>query len=304
LVVVTTVLGAFISIQARINGELGHRLQDGYFAAVISFGSGLVVLTIVVVISRPGRRARSALFTALRTRAIPWWYFIGGACGAMLVLSQGVSATLLGVALFTVAMVAGQTLSALVVDRRGIGTMPPKSITWPRAVGTFLMVAAVVCAVSGDLTGTSSWTLMLMPFTAGLLVSFQQAINGQVKQKTSSALIATWNNFGVGTVVLVIIFVVHGLSTHWPTQLPTAPWLYAGGLMGIVFIAGTAILVKHIGVLILGLCSIAGQLIGSLLLDLVAPTPGHGLSWTTVAGTGLALLAIAVTALPARRRGP
>ena len=36
--------GAMIAIQARANGELSHRLNNGLQAALISFGSGLIIL--------------------------------------------------------------------------------------------------------------------------------------------------------------------------------------------------------------------------------------------------------------------
>ena len=55
---------------------------------------------------------------------------------------------LLGVALFTVATVTGQTLSGLLVDRLGIGPAGKKSITGIRVLGSVLTIAAVAWAVS------------------------------------------------------------------------------------------------------------------------------------------------------------
>ena len=42
------VCGAGIALQSRINGELGHRLGDGFTAAAISFGSGLIILIVTL----------------------------------------------------------------------------------------------------------------------------------------------------------------------------------------------------------------------------------------------------------------
>lgn len=53
------------------------------------------------------------------------------------------------------------------------------------------------------------------------------------------------------------------------------------------------------GVLLLGLGTIAGQLVGALLLDVFVPATGEQLSATAVAGTALTLVAVA--AVPARR---
>lgn len=82
------VLGALVAGQSRINGELGHRLADGYLAAIISFGVGLVLLSVGVVFTRHGRSAFGSLIDAVRTGSVPRWYFLGGVCGAILVLSQ------------------------------------------------------------------------------------------------------------------------------------------------------------------------------------------------------------------------
>ena len=52
-------VGVLTAIQARINGQLGLRLDDGFVAAAISFGSGLAVL---------GNGKRLALLSELHQR--------------------------------------------------------------------------------------------------------------------------------------------------------------------------------------------------------------------------------------------
>ena len=46
--VIALLCGALVALQSRINGELGSRLGDGFTAAAISFGSGLVILAIAL----------------------------------------------------------------------------------------------------------------------------------------------------------------------------------------------------------------------------------------------------------------
>ena len=57
-----------------------------------------------------------------------------------------------------------------------------------------------------------------------------------------------------------------------------------------------------LGVLLLGLGMISGQLIGSLVLDLVVPAEGHELGIPTVVSTIVTLLAVSLTILGGRRR--
>jgi transporter family-2 protein len=298
------VFGAFVALQSRINGELGRALGDGYLAAVISFGSGLVVLCIAMLASRVGRRGLGRVVSAVRDRRTPVWYVLGGGAGAFLVLSQGLTASALGVALFTVATVCGQTLSGLLLDRRGLGTMAPKPLTVPRVAGSMLALVAVVWAVSAQLQGDIPVWMIVMPFLAGLGIGWQQAVNGQVRGIAGSALTATFVNFVVGTTVLLVAFGIHTAVAGLPNGLPGDPWLYVGGLIGVVFIAGAAVAVRITGVLLLGLATIAGQLVMSLVLDLAVPAVGHTVAWTTVAGTALTLVAVGIASVPARRAAP
>jgi transporter family-2 protein len=100
--------------------------------------------------------------------------------------------------------------------------------------------------------------------------------------------------------VLVVAGLVHESIVGWPTHLPGNPVLYLGGLTGTLFIALSTIVVRTTGVLLLGLGSVAGQLVTSLLLDLTLPVDGRVVAWTTIAGTLLTLVAVAIAAVPSR----
>jgi transporter family-2 protein len=294
--------GAGIATQSRINGELGRQLNDGFAAAAISFGSGLVIVLIALAFSRSGRRGARQVAFAVRTRRIPFWYVLGGGAGAFLVLTQGLVAGILGVALFTIGIVAGQTISGLFIDRRGLGTMQPKPLTVQRLVGSVLALIAVGIAVSAQLSTAVPLWMLVLPFLAGTGTGWQQAVNGQVREIAESALTATLINFTVGTLVLVIALLIDSTVQGWPAHLPTAPWLYLGGAIGVFFIAAAAVLVPVIGVLLLGLGTIAGQLVTSLVIDQIAPAAGQTTAVTTVVGTGLTLVAVGIAAVPARKR--
>ena len=294
-------VGVFTAIQSRVNGELGRALADGYLAAVISFGSGLLILAVALAVWTPGRRGLRAAFGSVREGATPWWYLCGGAGGALFVLSQGITGAVLGVALFTVAVVCGQTISGLAIDRNGIGHTPPAAITVTRLVGSALALVAVGVAVSAGFGGDLPAWMLLLPFASGLAVAVQQAVNGQVRRVAGSALTATFMNFLVGTTVLLIACLVHEAIVGLPERMPTNPLLYLGGLIGAIFIGGAVIVVRVTGVLLLGLGSVAGQLVMSLVLDLVLPAAGRVVVASTVVGTVLTLVAVVIAAIPSRK---
>lgn len=301
--------GLAIPVQGRINGALGALLDDGIAAALISFSTGLVVMILVTLVVPSARTGALQIIPSVRERRFPPYYVAAGAIGAFFVFTQSLTIGILGVALFTVAVVMGQSLSGLLVDRAGIGPGGRRSATPMRVVGVVLTVLSVIWAVSprfGTAGDASNWLVpVLLPIAAGVLMSFQQAMNGTAAVHYGTPLAATLMNFVAGTVVLLTAWLVKLALAGPGNRLPSEWWYYLGGPMGCVFIALGALLVRSLGVLLTGLCMIGGQLVGSLLLDLVVPAPGTIVVFATVAGTLLTLCAIILTTLPwPRSPGP
>ncbi|XAS67857.1 DMT family transporter [Micrococcaceae bacterium Sec5.7] len=300
--------GLAIPVQGRINGALGARLDDGIAAAVVSFSIGLVVMIIISLVLPKGRAGLARILPAVRERAFPPVYVMAGAIGALFVFAQSFTVGLLGIALFTVATVTGQTVSGLLVDRLGIGPAGKKRVTGIRVIGCVLTIAAVAWAVSprfGTAGGPGStgepgqWLLpVLLPVLAGFLMSFQQAMNGTATVHYGTPIAATLVNFIAGTTILWIAWGIKAVTMGPANPLPGEWWYYLGGPMGCVFIGLGALLVRSLGVLVTGLGMIAGQLLGSLGLDLLFPAPGTVVALTTVLGTVLTLGAIVLATLP------
>ncbi|MFI6821809.1 DMT family transporter [Micromonospora sp. NPDC050187] len=296
--------GLAVALQSRINGELGVRLGDGIAAAVVSFGLGLLVLLVLVPAVPTGRRGLRRLRTALTAGTLRPWQCLGGVCGALLVATQGLTIGTLGVAVFTVAVVAGQTGSSLAVDRAGLGPTGRQPVTANRLAGAALTVVAVLIAVGDRLGDPGTLALALLPLLGGLAIAWQQAVNGQVRAASGSALTATLVNFVVGTLALLVALAVDLLVRGLPTGgFPSEPWFYLGGPIGILFIALAAAIVRFTGVLLLGLATIAGQIVGAVLLDVVLPTEASHPGPTTLLGAALTLVAVLIAALgpPVRR---
>nr|WP_228484753.1 DMT family transporter [Microbacterium cremeum] len=294
-------IGVMTAVQARINGQLGVRLDDGFVAAVISFGSGLAILLALSAALPVGRAGFGRLVEGVRHRRIPWWMLAGGAAGALTVATQGLAVGLIGVSLFTVGVVAGQTVSGLLLDRAGFGPAGVVAVTVPRLIGGALALIAVSLALAGDgLAGVPLW-MALLPVLAGAGIAWQQATNGRLRQSVGTPLTATLVNFAGGTILLAIAAVLHVVLVGEPRALPADPWLYLGGAIGVVYIALGAAIVQYTGVLLLGLGAVVGQLCTSVLIDAVWPTPtGPGLA-QELAMVTVALVSVVVAAVPWRR---
>lgn len=294
--------GVLVAGQSRVNGELGVAMGDGALAALISFSSGLLILSLAMAVSAKARAGFATIVAELRAGALPWWGVLGGLGGAFLVLTQGLTAGILGVALFSVAVVAGQTLGAMWIDHRGLLGVLRVRLSPPRVVGALLVVVGVVVSVEVWAGSASAlgWAFIL-PLVSGAGTGVQQALNGRLRNRASSALAATFINFTVGTSALIVVWLVLLPVTGGPDALPTQWWLYAGGLLGTLFIPIQTITVHRIGVLGLGVSLVTGQILGSLGLDYFLPVGDFRLGLWTVVG---ALLTIVGSALVTVARKP
>lgn len=294
-------IGAMTAIQARINGVLGVRVDDGIVAGLISFTVGLVVLVVVTLSLRSARAGAARLWHGIRSRSIPVWMLLGGACGALTVSTQGVTAGVLGVSLFTVGVVAGQTLHGLVLDRIGFGPAGVVAVTPGRVLGGALALAAVGISLSGDVIASTPLWLVLLPFAAGVGIAWQSGANGRLAQRVHSPMTATLMSFIAGTIVLLIASGISVAVQGMPEMPPAEPWLYAGGLLGFLYILLGAFIVAHTGVLLLGLGSILGQLSTSVVIDLLWPPVAGPAPWQVIAMVVVAVASVLV-AVPWRRR--
>lgn len=292
--------GGLVAIQSQVNGrlaeEIGSGMRAGVLAAVVSFGGGLLVLVTATALHPGHRRRFRVLVAAVRDRRLLPLELIGGLLGAFLVASQGLTVATIGVALFSVAITAGQSASALLVDHLGFGPAGHQRLSVPRAVAAVFAVAAVVVATAERLTAGVSATvvgLAGLALLAGAGTSVQQALNGRVSRHVGP-WVTTLNNFAVGTAGLLVVLALSFLVRGEITGLPAEPWLYTGGPMGIVFIWLAALLVRVRGVLVLSLSVIAGQVIVASVLEALSSDTRIGpAGWIaaalTVAGVLLAL---------------
>ena len=289
--------GVMIALQARANGELSYRLDNAPQAALVSFSSGLFFVALYAIFSPAVKAGITRLRTAVRTGAIPRWRLLAGALGGSFVALQTSVVPLIGVAVYSVASLAGQTATSLIVDRIGLTGGGPKLIS-PRRVGAALItVLAVLVSVLDKIEAHSfSFIAVGLAVIAGALVGVQRALNGQINEFSNQSYTTSLLNFITGTPFLVLFILVLLLFGKIELQtLPSGPWwIYTGGIIGVIYIAATSLIVQHLGVLTFTLFSVGGQLFGSLLLDLYAPSEGVSVSWYLVTGIAMTYVGVVV----------
>jgi transporter family-2 protein len=289
--------GVMIALQARANGELSHRLDNAPQAALVSFSSGLFFVAIYALVSPSVKAGIIRLRTAVNNGDIPRWRLLAGALGGSFVAIQTSVVPLIGVAVYSVASIAGQTATSLIVDRIGLTGGGPKLISPRRVAAALITVFAVVVSVSDKLEAHSfSFIAVALAVAAGALVGVQRALNGQINEHSHESYTTSLLNFITGTSFLVIfILILVSVGRIELQPLPNGPWwIYTGGIIGVIYIAFTSLIVQHLGVLTFTLFSVGGQLFGSLLLDLYAPSQGVSVSWYLVTGIAMTYIGVVV----------
>jgi len=279
--------GAMIALQARANGELSHRLNNGLQAALVSFGSGLLIIFVITLFNSTIKEGIKNLRKAVANKEIARWKLFAGALGGSFVAIQTQIVPLIGVAIYSVASIAGQTAMSLVVDRIGLTGGGKKLISPRRVLAAVLTVLAVLVSVWDRIDANNlSMFAVTAGGIAGAIVGIQRALNGQINEYSHQSFTTSLLNFITGTSFLLIL-IVAGLilGRNELSPLPSGPWwIYTGGVIGVIYIAFTSTIVQHLGVLTFTLFSVGGQLVGSLVIDLVSPTEGVSVSAYLVTG--------------------
>ena len=287
--------GLMIALQARANGELSHRLNNGLEAALVSFGSGLIIIAVIAAFNPAIKEGIKNLRSAVANKEIARWKLLAGALGGSFVAIQTHIVPLIGVAIYSVASIAGQTAMSLVVDRIGLTGGGKKLISRRRVAAAVLTVLAVFVSVFDRIDAKNlSLFAVVLGCIAGAVVGVQRALNGQINEYSHQSFTTSLLNFITGTSLLLLLIlggVLIGKIELVP--LPAGPWwIYTGGVIGVIYIAFTSTIVQHLGVLTFTLFSVGGQLVGSLVIDLISPTNGVNVSVYLVTGIVMTYLGV------------
>lgn len=137
------------------------------------------------------------------------------------------------------------------------------------------------------------WPMILMATLAGVLVIVSRSVNGRLSLSTSPLVASFWNH-AVGAGAILLAGLAFGGLMPARTAVADAPaFAWAGGTVGVVFIALGSYLVPRLGAALTAMLVIAGQMISGVLFDALRGIPGAPLAKTLgvvliLAGTWLA----------------
>jgi transporter family-2 protein len=289
--------GVMIAMQTRANGELSIRLDNGLQAAFVSFSTGWVLIALIALFNPEIKNGIKNLRKAVRTKAIAPAILFAGVLGGTFTATQTQIVPFLGVALYSVASIAGQSGTSLIVDRIGLTGGGKKPISPRRIAAAVVTVLAVLISVL-DRIEAKNLSIIAVGFAvfAGAVVGVQRALNGLINEHSHQSFTTSLLNFTTGTGALgIVLLIAIAIGKVELSPLPSGPWwIYSGGTIGVIYIAFTARIVQHLGVLTFTLFSTGGTLFGALVIDLYSPTEGVSVSAYLVSGIVMTFLGVLV----------
>jgi len=127
--------GVAITIQSGVNSQLRTSIQHPLMAAFISFVVGTIALAILLIFSKetiPGLSQFSS---------VNWYKYTGGLLGAFVVTVTLISVAQIGAGNMFVLIVAGQLITAVLMDHFGVLGMKPNPVSLQKFFGICLLVA-------------------------------------------------------------------------------------------------------------------------------------------------------------------
>lgn len=102
----------------------------------------------------------------------------------------------------------------------------------------------------------------------GVLVSLQPAINAVMARELGSSLLASTISIGISFMLIFLAWQILGKGAGNLSQIGQLPWwIVIGGVAGMTFVVGGVLVAPVLGFALFFVCIIAGQLLGSTLVD-------------------------------------
>ena len=136
--ILAVLTGALVPLQLAFNGQLGVALKGPFMASFFVFLTGLLATGLVILATRTSWPDMGDI------RAVPATAWLGGLIATIYILAIVYLVPKLGVGTSAVLIIAGQLVTALVLDHLGaFGTQQVPLSVW-RLAGAGLVVAGAV----------------------------------------------------------------------------------------------------------------------------------------------------------------
>ncbi|NLA11301.1 MAG: DMT family transporter [Firmicutes bacterium] len=132
--IIAAAAGAAMALQGSLNAALGRiigMLETTFVVHIV----GIFVIATALYLFRLGTGSLTLLKEA------PWYTYLGGVLGVLIIFGVTVSISRTGVATATTAIITGQLITALIVDQCGLFGLDKIPFTLGKGLGLALLAA-------------------------------------------------------------------------------------------------------------------------------------------------------------------
>ena len=130
--------GCLAAVVGAILASLGQVIGSAIQATTVLFAIATGVMIVFCCLNGSVIKVRKAF-----TTDAPWWMWMGGILGAIIVFGNAWLIPLVGVSVFMMALLIGQLLLSLLMEKHGWLGAPKKHISWTQFAGILIMLAGV-----------------------------------------------------------------------------------------------------------------------------------------------------------------
>ncbi len=130
--------GCLSAVVGAILASLGQVIGSAIQATTVLFAIATGVMIVFCCVNGSVIKVRKAF-----TTNAPWWIWMGGILGAIIVYGNAWLIPMIGVSVFMMALLIGQLLLSLLMERHGWLGAPKKHISWTQFAGILIMLAGI-----------------------------------------------------------------------------------------------------------------------------------------------------------------
>lgn len=245
--------GVVISVMVCLNGGL-TAAYGNYTAAVIIHVVGVLFASTICVL----RREKLGI-----KKQVPNWAYLGGAIGVLTTVFNNYAYGYISMTSIIALGLLGQSVSSVLLDYFGWLGLKKRQLGKSSAVGYFTALIGIFVMMDNSVSAAAF--SVLLSLGAGVTVVLSRTINARLSMGTSP-LIGSLINHLVGLPICIVLL----LCLQSPIGMETAgakPWMYLGGVLGVMTVLLFNITVPRVSAFRLTLLSFIGQIFTGIVLD-------------------------------------
>lgn len=265
--------GVVISTMVSLNGEL-TQAYGTYSAAVIIHVVG-VIFAIILCVARKEK--------ILIKSGAPIWAYLGGAIGVLTTLFNNYAFGRITMTSIVALGLLGQSLASVIFDSFGWLGIEKRQIKKNSVIGFLLAIVGIFLMM--DQSVSMAMPAVILSLGAGITVVLSRMVNYRLSKETSP-LVGSFINHLVGLPICIVLALSFQRS-FWKITASVKPWMFLGGILGVVTVLIFNITVPKVSAFRLTLLSFIGQVFTGISLDLA-----QGLEYSNTSFTGGLVIAV------------